>query len=148
MVYLGADHRGFELKEVLKKQLEDDGVEYQDLGDDYFKKDDDYVDFASKVAHKVLESKDNKGILLCGSGVGVDVVANKIDGIRSALVYDVKRAIQSREHEDANIVSLPADLLDPRTAYEIVTAFLQTPFSGEERHVRRLNKIEEIEKEN
>ena len=148
MIYLGADHRGFELKELLKKRLVDEGFEVTDLGNDHLDPADDYVDFAQKVAEAVDEMPDNRGIILCGSGVGVDIVANKIDGVRSALVYDVARAKQVREHEDANIISLPADTLDAETAFEIVKVFLQTSFSGEERHVRRLKKLQEIEKTN
>ncbi|KKQ77921.1 MAG: hypothetical protein UT01_C0080G0005 [Candidatus Daviesbacteria bacterium GW2011_GWA1_38_7] len=109
---------------------------------------DDYVDFVAKVAQKVLENEDNKGILLCGSGVGVDIAANKFDGIRSALVYDKERAVQSRQHEDINVLSLPADVLSEDLALEIVGAFLDTEFSEEERHIRRLSKIEEIEEMN
>ncbi len=145
MIYLGADHRGFELKERLKKRLVDDGLEVTDLGNDHFDPDDDYVDFSEKVSLGVLENSGSFGVLLCGSGVGVDMVANKIPGIRSSLVQDVIRAKQSRAHEDANVVSLPSDILDEQSAYDITKVFIDTPFSGEERHIRRLTKMAQLE---
>lgn len=145
MIYLGADHRGFELKERIKKRLLDEGFAVTDLGNDHLDPNDDYVDFAHKVADAVANDPINKGIILCGSGAGVDIVANKVDGVRSALVFDVLRAAQAREHEDANIISLPADTLDEETAFEIAKTFLTTEFTGEPRHIRRLEKLEEIE---
>lgn len=148
MIFIGADHRGFELKEKLKKHLIDEGFSVTDLGNDYLDESDDYVIFAEKVAKAVVNLPENKGIILCGSGAGVDMVANKIDGVRSALVFDKPRAIQAREHEDANIISLPADTLDEETAFEIVKAFLTTEFSGEPRHERRLEEMKEVEEEN
>jgi ribose 5-phosphate isomerase B len=145
MIYLGADHRGFELKERLKKRLVNEGLDVTDLGDETLNPGDDYVVYAHKVADAVANSPENRGILLCGSGAGVDMVANKVEGIRSALVFDEQRAIQSRQHEDANVISLPADTLDEEEAYRIVKAFLNTDFSGEERHKRRLQEMEEVE---
>ncbi len=148
MVYLGADHRGFELKKRLKKRLIDEGFNITDLGNDLLNPSDDYVDFAQKVAEATVGDPKNRGIILCGSGAGVDMVANKIDGVRCALAFDVPRAVQARKHEDANVISLPADILDEESAYEISKAFLTTEFSGESRHIRRLEKMEEIEEEN
>lgn len=148
MIYLGGDHRGFELKERLKIRLIDEGFKVTDLGNDHLDPNDDYVDFAQKVAEATSQLAENRGIILCGSGVGVDMVANKVDGVRSALVFDVARAKQAREHEDANVLSLPADTLDEETAWEIVKVFLETPFSGGVRHIRRLEKIEEVEDAN
>lgn len=147
MIYLGADHRGFDLKERLKKRLVDEGFKITDLGNDHLDPQDDYVDFAHSVAEAVAGEEKNLGIILCGSGAGVDMVANKIDGVRSALVFDVPRAVQARQHEDANVISLPADTLDEESALEIVKAFLNTEFSGEERHIRRLEKLEKVEEE-
>lgn len=147
MIYIGSDHRGFDLKERIKKRLIDEGFKVVDLGNDHFDPQDDYVDFAHKVAEATVSDAQNRGILLCGSGAGVDMVANKIAGIRSALVDDVPRAIQAREHEDANVLALPADILDEEKAVEIVKAFLETDFSDEERHIRRLKKMEEVEEE-
>lgn len=145
MIYIGADHRGFELKEKLKKRLAEDSLEFTDLGDEKLDINDDYVDFAEKVATATVSDEVNKGILLCGSGAGVDIVANKVDGARCALAFDVIRARQAREHEDANIIALPADILSEDQAYEITKTFLNTPFSNEERHIRRIAKIEEVE---
>lgn len=145
MIYLASDHRGFDLKEQLKKRLVDEGLEIIDLGNDHLDPNDDYVDFAQKVASAVRGGEQNKGILLCGSGVGVDMVANKMSGIRSSLVFDEIRAKQSREHEDANVLSLAADVLDSDTAWEIVKTFIETPFSKDERHIRRLEKVAALE---
>lgn len=145
MIYIGADHRGFELKERLRKNLEDEGYQVTDLGNDHLDPQDDYVVFAHKVADSVIQDPENKGIVLCGSGVGVDMVANKVDGIRCALVFDKQRAEQSRQHEDVNMIALPADVLDEEKAVEITKAFLTTPFSNEERHERRLEELEEVE---
>lgn len=145
MIYLGADHRGFELKQRIKTRLLDQGYEVTDLGDDHLDPQDDYVDFAQKVASATIQFPENRGIIICGSGAGVDMVANKIEGIRSALVFDVMRSKQAREHEDANVISLPADILDEEKAWEIVEAFLTTPFSGDSRHIRRLEKLEQID---
>lgn len=145
MIYIGADHRGFELKEYLRNHLIRDGLELVDVGASTYESEDDYVDYASLVAKGVLEDSENRGIVLCGSGVGVDVVANKFDGIRCALVMDMARAKQSREHEDVNVISLASDVVDPEEALKIVKTFLETQFSGEERHKRRIAKIAEIE---
>ncbi|KKS65541.1 hypothetical protein A3A14_03460 [Candidatus Daviesbacteria bacterium RIFCSPLOWO2_01_FULL_43_38] len=148
MIYLGADHRGFELKERLRKRLIDEGLEVTDLGNNHLDPSDDYVDFAQRVAEATVGDSVNRGVIFCGSGAGVDMVANKIDGVRSALVFDVARAKQAREHEDANVISLPADILDEESAWEITKTFLDTPFSNGERHIRRLQKLEEVEDAN
>jgi len=137
--------RGFELKTKLIQRLKDEGFEITDLGNDHLDSSDDYVDFALKVAEATAGLEDNRGIILCGSGAGVDMVANKVPGIRSALAFDAIRAKQAREHEDANIISLPADTLDYETAWEILLTFLKTPFSEDPRHLRRLDKMEEVE---
>lgn len=147
MVFIGADHRGFELKTRLKKHLLDEGFEVTDLGNDHLDPQDDYVVFAHKVAEATTNDLQNRGIILCGSGAGVDMVANKIPGVRSALVFDVPRAVQAREHEDANVLSLPADTLDEEQAFKITKAFLTTKFSGEARHQRRLQELKEVEEE-
>ena len=148
MIFLGADHRGFELKEKLKTHLIDEGFEVTDLGNDHLDQSYDYVNFAHKVADAVTNDPQNRGIILCGSGAGVDMVANKITGVRSALVFDLPRARQAREHEDANVISLPADTLDEEDAFKIVKAFLTTEFNEEEeRHKRRLEEMEKVEEE-
>lgn len=145
MIFIGADHRGFELKRRIFKRLTDEGYQVTDLGDHRLVPGDDYVDFAKSVSEAVTQNPDSFGILLCGSGAGVDIVANKFDGIRSALAFDTVRAKQAREDEDANVLSLPADTLDEETSWEMVKTFINTPFSGEKRHEKRLEKIAEIE---
>ena len=148
MIYIGADHRGFELKQRIVSFLEDFGLEITDLGNDHLDPSDDYVDYAGRVAKAVSENPGSFGILLCGTGVGVDIVANKFDGVRSALVDTSREAQMARNDDDANVISLPADILDEETSLEIIQTFLDTPFSGEQRHQRRLEKIEEIEVNN
>lgn len=148
MIYLGADHRGFKLKEEIKNYLTRREVDFEDLGPLVFDIDDDYVDFASAGAEKVRQNPGHKGIFICGSGHGMDMVANKYPGIRAALVFNRQVAAQSREHEDANVLILPSDWLASSEAIDIVTVWLGKQFSGEERHVRRLGKIGEIEREN
>lgn len=147
MIYLGADHRGFELKEKLKNFLKEEGYEFEDLGNTVYDLADDYPDFGAAVAQKVAEKpNENRGILLCGSGVGMDVVTNKFKGVRSALVWSDNEALvkQSRQHDDSNVLSLPADYLTEDQAKKIVKLWLETPFSKEERHQRRIQKIKEL----
>ena len=146
MVYIGADHRGFEIKEELKQFLESKSIDFTDLGGDSSEVEDDYSDVAKKVAQEVQKNlSDNKGILLCGSGQGVCIAANKYKGIRAALAWNISVAQQSRSDDDANVLCLPADHLSAEEACDITEAFLQTPFSDEERHARRVGKIAEIE---
>jgi ribose 5-phosphate isomerase B len=148
MIYLGADHRGFKLKEILKAFLEGEGYEFEDLGNAVHDPNDDYPDFAAAVARKVAENpKENRGILLCGSGVGMDIVANRFKGVRSALIWIGDEALikQSRQHDDSNVLSLPADYLSEERAKKIVKLWLETPFLEVERHQRRIQKIEELE---
>lgn len=145
MIFIASDHRGFELKEKLKQHLSDEGFELIDLGNDHLDPSDDYVVFAHKVADAVKNALENRGVILCGSGAGVDMVANKVPGVRSALVFDEPRARQAREHEDANVISLPADTLDEEEAFRIVKAFLTTEFSEEKRHKRRIEEMEKVE---
>ncbi|TSC69181.1 MAG: ribose 5-phosphate isomerase B [Parcubacteria group bacterium Gr01-1014_66] len=148
MIYLATDHRGFQLKELLKKFLVARGNAIEDYGAFTYDKDDDYVDFAALAAQKIAEnSSEHKGIFLCGSGHGVDIVANKFKNIRAALCWNKEVAQQSREHGDANVLVLPADWMDEKHAEEIVKIWLETPFRNEERHVRRLEKVKNIEKD-
>ena len=149
MIYIGADHQGFELKEDLKNFLKSRGQETEDLGALAYDEDDDYVDFARAVAEKVAENPElNKGILICGSGHGVDITANKFRGVRAALAFNSQVAAQSREHDDANVLVLASDWLRAEEAQDIAAVWLGKEFSGEDRHVRRLKKIGEIEKIN
>ncbi len=148
MLYLGADHRGFALKESIKRYLTHQDVPFEDVGATTLEPGDDYVDYAVKVAEAVAKNpEDHRGILLCGSGVGMEVAANKVRGVRAALVTETRQAVASRTDDNANVLVLEADETDVAQASEIVDAWLKTAFSGEERHVRRLQKIQELEKE-
>ena len=146
MIYIGADHRGYKLKEVLKAYLKELNFEFEDLGAFELNLDDDYPDYATLVAKKVAEDpENNRGILICGSGVGVDIVANKFKGVRSALCFETSQARASRNDDNTNVLSLSSDFTDENSAKEIVKIWLETPFSRLERHVRRVEKIKEIE---
>lgn len=149
IIYLGADHKGFKLKGYIAGILKNHGYEIFDLGNLRYDENDDYPDFARAVAEKVSRDYENaRGILICGSGVGVDVVANKFPGVRSALVFNTNQAFDSRNDDNANILSLSADYLNLEDAKKIVLTWLETPFSEEERHIRRIQKIDQIEEEN
>lgn len=146
-IFLGADHRGFELKGKLKEWLKDHGYGVEDLGARKLDPGDDYPDYAIAVAEKVAEApNDYRGILICGAGHGMDIAANKVRGIRATVVWNTESVARAREHNDVNIISIPADWTQPEPAKEMVKIFLETPFSDEERHARRLKKIQEIEK--
>jgi len=146
-IFLGADHRGFRLKERLKEMLESDGYKVVDCGAHEYVGDDDYPDYAKPVAEQVAKApEDDRGILICGSGCGVDIVANKFKGVRAALVMSPDHAGRARHDDDANVLALAADFTDEAAAQSIVRVFLSTPFDQiEERYARRLRKIEEIE---
>lgn len=146
LIYIGADHRGFQLKESLKKYLKDSGYEVVDVGNDKYVSTDDYPDFAALVGRKIsLDPENSRGILICGSGVGVDAAANKFKNVRSALAFNAEQAAMSRSDDNANVLSLAADYLDEEDVKKILSVWLATNFSGEERHRRRLKKIEDIE---
>ncbi len=148
-IYIGTDHAGFELKEELKKFLEDLGCEVDDKGAYEFNKEDDYPDFilpvVTAVAEDIARDLDSRGIVIGGSGQGEAIVANKVKKIRAAVVYDEYSARMSREHNDANIISLGTRTLSADKAKKLVKLWLETPFSNEERHKRRIEKIKTIE---
>ena len=148
-IYIGTDHAGFELKEELKKFLKDLGCEVEDKGAYEFNKEDDYPDFilpvVKAVAEDIARDLDSRGIVIGGSGQGEAIVANKVKNIRAAVVYDEYSAKMSREHNDANIVSLGTRTLSADKAKKLVKLWLETPFSNEERHKRRIEKIKKIE---
>ncbi len=148
-IYIGTDHAGFELKEELKKFLEDLGCEVEDKGAYEFNREDDYPDFilpvVKAVAEDIARDLDSRGIVIGGSGQGEAIVANKVKNIRAAVVYDEYIARMSREHNDANIVSLGTRTLSADKAKKLVKLWLETPFSNEERHKRRIEKIKTIE---
>lgn len=148
MIYLGTDHRGFELKEKIKRWLTDWKLPFEDLGNAVYDQTDDYPDFAAQVARRVAENPaENRGVLLCGSAVGVDIVANKFRGVRSAVIWsdDKKLVQQSREHDGSNVLALPADHLTEEQAQNILKLWLETPPPTEARHLRRLQKISDLE---
>ena len=146
MIYLGADHRGFKLKDTIKKHLSDAGMPFEDLGAILYNEGDDYVDFAEAVSEKVAgDPCEHKGILICGSGHGMDMAANKFPAVRAAFCVSKEDAIQSREHGDANVLVLGADTVKEAIALEIVDVWLSTAFTSEERHKRRLKKLKDIE---
>lgn len=143
-VFIASDHRGFRLKQFLVKKL----PELVDLGPYEFDPEDDYNDAALVVAKRVLsaETPDAKGILICGSAIGVSIQANRFKKIRAAVALTPKAVVQTREHNDANVLCLSADSLTPRKALKLVKIFLNTPFSHEERHARRIKRLDEEEK--
>lgn len=145
MIFIGSDHAGFQLKEKLKKFLEELGYEYKDLGPNSFDPNDDYPDYALKVCKKVLETN-GKGILICGSGQGMNMVANKIPGIYAALCWNEETAKLVREHDNTNVLALSSWTTDFEAAKKIVKVWLETPFTEKEKHIRRINKIKEIER--
>lgn len=139
-IAIGADHAGYQLKDSLKKLLDEMGVVYQDFGT-HSAQSVDYPDFAQAVAHVVADGQFDRGILVCGTGVGMAIAANKIAGVRSAAIVDTDTAKLSREHNDLNVIALGARVLPESRAREIVKTFLQTPFEGG-RHAARVQKIE------
>jgi len=147
MIYIGADHRGYKLKEIIKKYLFGFGYKFEDLGNKIFDKEDDYVDFAGAVAKRVSARENNKGILFCGSGTGMMIAANKIMRIRAAFGFSEKIAKLSRQHNDSNILCIPSDFLTEKETKKIIKAWLLEKFSKDKRHVRRVKKIEKIEKQ-
>lgn len=142
-VYLGTDHAGYEMKEELKKYLGSLGHEVLDLGADSYEENDDYPDFIIPVAQKVKEDKDSFGIILGASGQGEAICANAQGGVRAIVYYapNIEIVKLGREHNNANILSLGAHFLNQSDAQEACKLFLETPFSNDERHVRRLAKI-------
>jgi len=145
IIYLGADHAGFKLKEQIKKYLESKDISFVDLGNTKYQKTDDYPDYAYKVAKKVSQTK-SMGILVCGSGVGVCITANKVKGIRAAQPVNVKMAKQSREHDNTNVLCFGQNFIKFAQANKIIDVWLKTQPSPAARHKRRLNKIKKIEK--
>jgi len=144
-VALGADHAGFPLKQPIVELLSRLGHELLDLGAQALDPVDDYPDFTRAVAEAVRGGRADRGILLCGSGVGASVAANKFRGIRAGLCHDTYSARQGVEHDDINVLCLGARIVGPSLAAELVQAFLAARFSGEERHRRRMAKVTAFE---
>lgn len=142
MIALGSDQGGYGLKQEVIKHLEEKGMEYKDYGS-YDEKSCDYPVYAKKVANAIVEGECDRGILICGTGIGISIAANKVKGIRAALCHDTFSAQATREHNDANILAMGARVIGPGLALKIVDTFLETEFSNAERHVRRVGMIED-----
>lgn len=143
-VYIGADHGGFKLKERLRRYLKEKGYDVADFGNTQFDPRDDYPDFALPVARQVARDSASRGILICRSGVGVNIVANRIRGIFAVLTQNVKLLKMVRSHENVNVLCLASDFTTLPQAKKLVDVFLQARFSGARRHRRRLDKIARI----
>jgi len=143
MIAVGSDHGGYELKQKIIRHLEEAGVLCEDMGC-HGKESCDYAEFGHAVAKAVAEGKCEKGIVICTTGIGISISANKVPGIRCALCGDAFSAKMTRLHNDANVLAMGAGIIGENLALEIVDTFLHTEFSGEERHVRRISLIEKI----
>lgn len=148
MIYLGTDHAGFALKEHIKEWLAEWKLEFTDCGNTIFDTNDDYPDFAFTVAKNVAANPGSKGILACQSAAGMVIAANKIKGIRASAAFDERSAGHCRSHNDTNILALSGEWLEEEENKEILKVWLETNFSNEERHKRRLSKIEQFENTN
>jgi ribose 5-phosphate isomerase B len=144
-IAIGADHAGFALKDHVRDALRQAGHEVVDLGTNSAEST-DYPDYAGAVARDVVTGAADRGILVCSTGVGMSIAANKVNGIRAALVINPDEVRLTRAHNDANIITIGARYTDPQAAHEMVRVFLETPFDGG-RHARRIGKIAKLEKE-
>lgn len=142
MIAIGSDHGGFELKEKLMEHLSERGLEYKDFGT-YSSASCDYPVYAKAVANAVASGECDRGIIICGTGIGVSITANKIRGIRAALCGDCFSAEATRQHNDANVLCMGARVVGEGLALKIADTFLDTPFSNDERHIRRISMIED-----
>jgi ribose 5-phosphate isomerase B len=147
-IFLGADHRGYELKEKIAKWLFDMEYVFHDLGALTLDPNDDYTKYSGEVASLVAKNEGSRGVLLCGSGVGADIVANKFDGIRASIGKDVFQIEAGRNDDDMNVLVIAADFTDERDAKAMLIAFLETKFEGKARYERRLQEITKIEANN
>lgn len=141
MIALGSDHGGYDIKQVIIRHLEERGISYKDFGC-YDKSSCDYPEFGRAAAQAVADGECEKGIVICTTGIGISITANKIKGIRAALCADSLTAKLTRQHNDANVLALGGGIIGPNLAVEIVDTFLDTAFSEEEKHRRRVQKIE------
>ena len=141
MIALGCDHGGYGLMQEVIRHLEDRGLEYKNYGC-YSEESVDYPVYAKAAANAVASGESEKGILICGTGIGISIAANKVPGIRAALCHDCFSAEATRQHNDANMLAMGARVIGPGLALKIVDIFLDTPFSNDERHIRRIGMIE------
>jgi ribose 5-phosphate isomerase B len=146
MLYISSDHGGFELKTDVDRFLKSKKIKFEDLGPSVYSPEDDYPKAAAALAAKVSSNpKENKGILICRSGHGVSIVANKFKGVRAALCWNEQVAKASRNDDDANVICLPSDYLSPETATRTLKIWLDTPFSTDPKYARRIEEIKIIE---
>jgi len=149
MLYLGTDHGGFELKEQIKQFLDKEKIVYEDMGNTKLDPEDDYPVFAEAVAKKVHENPaENLGILFCRTGVGMNLIADKFDNVRAVLGFNNEQVAKARGDEGVNVLAVASDFVTIDVLKERVKIFLDTPFSGEERHQRRLQELEDVEEKN
>lgn len=142
MIALGCDHGGYAMMQEVKKHLDERGIAYKDFGCDS-EASVDYPIYAKKVANAVADGECEDGILICGTGIGISIAANKVKGIRAALCHDCFSAAATREHNNANILAMGARVIGVGLALKIVDTFIDTPFSNDERHIRRIDMIED-----
>ena len=145
-IYLGADHRGFELKEQLKTWFEENHLSAIDLGNDQFDPEDDYPNVAFKVAEAVAADSASLGVLICGSGVGVAIAANKVKGVRAGQGWSVDQVEHAKQHDHINVLTLASDYLEFSQVTELISIFIDAPVLDEEKFVRRVKKIGEYER--
>ena len=146
MIALGCDHGGFAIKEAIKKYLDESGIDYNDFGT-YSEESVDYPVYAKKVADAVASGECEKGVLCCGTGIGISIAANKVKGIRAAVVTNEFCAEMTRRHNDANIIAMGGRVISEEQAVKFTKIFLETPFDGD-RHINRVQMITDIENEN
>jgi ribose 5-phosphate isomerase B len=144
-IAIASDHAGYTEKEAIKQQLAQMGIEYEDFGTDSADVSVDYPDFAQRVGQAVVNGEAERGILVCGTGIGVSIAANKIPGVRAALAWNAETASLARTHNDANILTVGGRTTPPETIHEIVESYLTHEFAGG-RHARRIEKIAELER--
>jgi len=143
-IVIGSDHAGFELKKVVSRLLEEENLDVIDVGS-YNTDPVDYPDYAEAIGLAIMEGRADRGVIICGSGVGASVAANKLPGIRAGLCHDTYSARQGVEHDDMNVLALGARVIGPELARELVLAYVRANFTGEERHRRRLAKVQALE---
>lgn len=142
MIAIGSDHGGYELKQHVMRHLEERGIAYEDMGC-FSRESCDYPVYGKAVARAVAEGRCEKGIVICTTGIGISIVANKVKGVRCAVCADSLTARMTRLHNDANVLALGGGIVGPNLALDIVDTFLDTAFSGEEKHCRRISQMEE-----
>jgi ribose 5-phosphate isomerase B len=145
VIYFGADHRGFPLKEILKAEVLALGFEVVDCGAKEVDPNDDYVDFASAVSEEVARTEDSRGILICASGAGMCIAANKFKGVRAAIGIANDQVYSARHDDSMNVLCIASDYANEEQARGMLKVFLETPFGNDERFLRRLNKVEQLE---